>query len=204
MGRKAVDRTIPPDVPKHLLFRGLLRRPRPQQQLKFRVPCAAHIRLFVRALKSVEYAEVFEAADAVEVEQLSTSAITSELIAVSVYTPKGRAFMSGAEVLRLRGEEMAMLGIEVLDALHRVSPTFQRSETAAWRMALKEGAQHPSNFNDALTMYRSCDRVAMSNAVWERPDRYFGLPYCELTDGHQLAYSAAVELVSSLIRSKDG
>jgi hypothetical protein len=202
--KKAVDRSRPPEnVPKHLLFRSLIAVPRPRTPLAFRVTCAAHIPLHVRALKSLEYSEVIEAADLVEIEQLTTSELTAGLVSACVYTPRGRAFGSAREVLGLGGEELAALGLEVLEAIHRVSPVYQRTDADAWRMALKEGAQHRSCFFEALSMYRSCDRVGMNAVAFERPDRYYGLPVRELVDGQLMAYSAAVELVSSIVRSPD-
>ncbi len=193
----------PPDCDKHKLFRSLLRRPRPQQALTFRVTGAEHIQLFVRSLKNLEYAEVFESGDDVELSQLAISTITAELIAATVFTKNHRAFSSADAVMRLSGTEIGQLGKEVLDVVHLISPTYQRSDAQAWKMALKEGAGHASNIYEAMSMYRSCDRVGMDATVYERPDRYFGLPVCELTDGQLMAYAAAVECVSSAIRSPD-
>ena len=157
------------------------------------------MRLFVRALKSIEYAEVFEQEH--EVKQVMTSRVTAGLIATSVVTTRGRAFNSSTEVLGLSDGEVSQFGLEVLRALHAISPTYHHSNVEAWRMALKEGAQHGSNITEALTMYRSCDRVGMNGVAWERPDRYFGLPMCELTDGQLLVYSASVELIGSMLKS---
>lgn len=200
-----IDRSVPPPkCDKRLLFRGLLRRPRPQQALLFRVLGAEHVKLYARGVKGLEYAEAFEAGDDLEVEQLSISTITAALLSITVYTPQGRAFASGDDVLRLSSSEMAQLGSEVLDALHFISPTYQRSNIEAWSVALREGAAHQSNFQEALAMYKSCDRVGMDAVAYERPDRYFGLPMCELTDGHLMVFSAAVKFISDAVRSPDG
>lgn len=212
MAGKKTDRTSPPqEVPKHILFRSLLERPRPRWPLKFRVPCAPDIQLYAVALRGIEHAEALEANEGAEEaqgqadgEQLTVTAIAADLVARAVHTRRGRAFSGAAEVLMLRGDEVAVLGLDVLNALHRISPTYQQSNVDAWRMALKEGAQHPSNFHEALTMYRSCDRVGMNGVAYERPDRYFGMPMCEMTDGHLMAYSAAVELVNNMVKSPDG
>jgi len=202
---KKLDRSRPPtDCKEKFLFRSLLRRPRPQQALNFRVRGAEHIKLYARALKSLEQAEAFEAGDDIELEQLTVSAITAELISLTVYTPRGRAFGSSDDVMRLSGNEIGQLGSEVLNVLHAISPTYSRSDTGAWEMALKKGAQDLSNIHEAMSMYRSCDRVGMDGTVYERPDRYFGLPICELTDGQLMVFSAATKYVADAIRSPDG
>jgi hypothetical protein len=200
-----IDRSSPPPkCDKRFLFRGLIRRPRPQRALSFRVRGAEHIKLYARALKGLEYVEAFEAGDDVEPEHLSISTITAELLSMTVYTASCRAFASGDMVMRLSDNEMSQLGREALDALHFISPTYQRSNLAAWEIALKEGAAHQSNFQEAIAMYKSCDRVGMDGTIHERPDRYYGLPMCELTDGHLMVFSAAVKFISEAVRSPDG
>jgi hypothetical protein len=127
-----------------------------------------------------------------------------EVLSATVFTRKGRAFATAEQAAMLNATEIDTLGKEVLDALHYISPTYQGSDLAAWNIALKEGASHSLNFQEALLMYRSCDRVGMDATVYERPDRYFGLPMCELTDGQLMVFSAAVQFIADAVRSPDG
>lgn len=199
------DRSKPPaDIKPHLLFKGLLRRPRPRKALRFRIRGAEGVQLYARALKSIEKSEAMDLEPDTEVERVGLSLITAELVSMSVWTLRGRAFHTAEQVLQLDGPEISALANEVLDAHHYISPTFRYSDIVAWGTVLKVGAKHPSNLFEAMAMYKSCDRVGMEGIVLARPDHYFGLPMCELTDGQMMAFSSAVDLIKIESRGADG
>ena len=98
--------------------------------------------------------------------------------------------------------EVTLLGNAVFDALSEVSPVYYRSDAAAWDHALKEGARHRTNRHEAVNMFYCCDH-GLTSAPVKRPTRYFGLPGIELTDGHRMAFSAAVDWVKEVSGTAD-
>ena len=202
---KPIDFSKPPEgIPKHKLFRTLLQRPRPKWPLEFRVKGVEHIPLHVVGMRSIEAADLHEGLSEIEIREIRGYESAARVIALCAHTRKGRAFTSAEEVMMLSSLEVNELGWEITRALQYCSPTFRRSDTKAWSLALREGAEHMSNFYESLTMYRSCDRVGMDGVISERPDRYFGIPMCELTDGQLMVFSAAVEAIKIGLRSSDG
>jgi len=194
----------PVGYPKEKLFRKLLELPRPTWPLKFRVEGVPHIRLHVRAIKSIQAADVNDGLLEIEHREVRQYEGAARVISLCVYTDKGRAFTSPDQALRLSESELDQLGSEITVALQHCSPTFRRSDAQSWELALKEGAQHMSNFYESMSMYRSCDRAGMDANLVERPERYFGVPMCELTDGHLMVFSAAIATIKDGIRSVDG
>ncbi len=85
------------------------------------------------------------------------------------------------------------MSAEVRLALDTVSPTYVLSDVAEWHRVLVAGARHPTNWWTVREM-ANCVDVSLGPGqafAHERPDRYFGLPVRELTDGHLMAYRAA-------------
>ena len=185
------------EVPRHLLWRSLLRRPRPRKLLEYRHPAAPTVKLYVVALRGLEDAAIFGdsdgEADFVE-KQLRSSRVIAELVCQTLWTPTQRAFDTSEVVMRMPTSEVTRLGNAVFEALAEISPVYWRCNSDAWTEALKEGAQHPTNRNEAALMYHCCDH-GMTSLPMKRPTRYFGLPGIELTDGQQMAFSAAVDWV---------
>lgn len=77
-----------------------------------------------------------------------------------------------------------------------VCPSACWSRWDNWIARLKEGALSGLNQTAAVAMAESRDMVAHFNAkpsLLPRPERYFGRPACDLTEGQLWAYRAACE-----------
>ena len=122
------------------------------------------------------------------------------LVAASVWLDGERAFDGVADVAALSSAEATELAAEVLAALAIVSPTYAHSDSAAWEAALHQGARAHENIHDAIWLGQCVDTSAGFSVVYTtpRPDRYFGLPIGELTDGHHMAFAAARRVVEEL------
>lgn len=92
---------------------------------------------------------------------------------------------------QLEERELFMLAVAVTSGLNVVSPTMWRCNIDAWRMKLRKGAQHATNVADMMTMAESGEPTYDLGTRQWRPDRYYGAPLCDLTDGQILAYDAA-------------
>lgn len=199
------------EPPSHIapakLFRLLLQRPRARVALAYRFAGAEHVRLFVRALRSGELGEAFDAADHLPIE-LQGSRAMLELVARALVLEGGeRVFVDGLAVAELlEGREADRLALEVCQALAWISPTYARSDTAAWHRVLVTGARDGANLHDAYTLGRCVD-VALGSGfkqVTHRPDRYFGGAIADITDGQWMAFRAARSLVEEASKSGTG
>jgi hypothetical protein len=178
------------------LFRLLLGTPRPHYPLTWRADAAPDIPLHVVALRGLDVEAALEAARAASPGGDHIERFTLEVVALSLHTPDGRAFRSVEEAGALPEDEGRALVAAVLGALAIVSPTFARSDSAAWGRALVEGARTGANINAALAL-GSCVEHGWG-AVTPRPDIFFGLPIVDLTDGQLMAFHAAREVVKGL------
>lgn len=184
---------LPPrDVPPERLFRLLLRRPRPVLPLAFRLPFAPTLALSVRGLTALEDAEVVDV-DAALTEEVRRSEVTRGLMVACLLADGRPAFGSPDEVDALTEDENDALLAAIAPAFNTVSPLRRRIDLDAWQDRLRKGAQHPANINAAATVAAAVHTVVgWSGVVRESaPERYFGLPLADLTDGQLLAYSAA-------------
>lgn len=189
----------PADVTPARLFRLLTQRPRPELPLAYRLRAAPEIPLRVRALRRGEalaagdVAEDFSALPGVRAAHEAFG-----LVAAALLLPSGPAFDSAEQVSALLSEAEAIdLVRHVGAALARCSPIHGRCDSDAWGARLRLGAKDPSNVYDAA-MLGGCVDIAVGagmRVVSMRPDRYFGLPFSELTDGQCMAAQAARAVV---------
>lgn len=180
------------------LFRLLLRTPRPALPIAYRVPGAEHIPLDVRALRPLEEAALIDTV-AAQPEAARAGAFAAQLVAATLWTPKGLAFPSAEAVGQLYSDEADALASAVLAALEVVSPSYRSGDEEAWRLWLGQGARHISNL--ALT-FRLGGCVEVGWRASPRPDWFFGMPIGDLTDGQWMAFRAASEVVAEHQRKK--
>jgi hypothetical protein len=186
---------LPPrDVAPERLFRLLLGRPRPVLPISFRFPWAPAVPLSVRGLTALEYASADDVDPGLP-EAVRRSQVSRRLIAAWLLADGVPAF-SPEDVGALDETEVEALWQAVAPAAGIVSPQFRTADTDAWTEALKKGAAHPSNRALASIIAFSAEVVAGFGVTAQisAPDRYFGLPYADLTDGQIMAYQAAKKL----------
>jgi hypothetical protein len=188
----------PAGVAPAKLFRLLLRRPRPEIAIAHRIRGVEHIPLRVRSLSSADDSDIAEAGEGWG--DAAGSAIAGEFVARALLTNDGPAFASAAEVGALDTHEAMRLALAVKAALDIISPSYTRHDVAAWGKALKDGAKDVRNLTDAIALGGCVDYALgfSTGRVVERPDRYFGLPLAEMTDGQWMAYRAARALVQEM------
>lgn len=83
------------------------------------------------------------------------------------------------------------LALAVVRGLNVVSPAMWRCHVDGWRKVLRDGARHPSNVPDMMTMAESGEPTHDLGTRQWRPDRYYGAALRDLTDGQIMAYDAA-------------
>jgi hypothetical protein len=176
----------PPSDPPDRLFRTLLAW-RPSRPLRTEV---AGFRLRARALSPAEEAAAFDAGAEEELLEVRTSRFQRELLARCLYIGDRPAFASAEEVGLLSGAAIAALAGEAAETLDAIAPTYARSDVAAWRKVLREGAEHIVNVSTTFTL-AGCVDITPGGGHLPRLDRFWGHPAGELLDGHWLAYEAA-------------
>lgn len=183
----------PEDIPAAQLFRLLSTRERPVWPIKYRIGCAPHVPLSVRALRGAE-------ARSVDISARGTLARFGSLLVAALRTADGPAFASVDELGGLTEAELAALVSAVLKALAIVSPTYGAIDRTAWELRLEEGAREPGNIFTAATMAECCDLAVGLGGVARsrRPDRYYGKPVVKLTDAQLLAYRAGCEVIEQM------
>lgn len=165
-------------------FRRWSRIPRPQEPIALRLTVAPEIALHVVAPSAPEAAALDGDAD---------------IIAAVLHAGRGRVFASGADVEQLDGAEFDRLRRAVFVALDACAPVLSLQT----QRELRAGAS--ANGSIAWLMFLSADTVigAMGAvATIERPERYYGVPTCQITDGQLMCYSAAVEYLQELRSSQ--
>ena len=192
----------PADVTPERLFRRLLRRPRPWAPVPYQFP-GTTIPLHVRALTPYEAACAMD----VDVPEAPQAALADQalagLVVASLYEPGGPAFASADQAGRMPQREWARLMTASLTALYGVMPSRQFCKDADWQewtKALTKGAQHPSNLTETIRL-AACHDISVGFAGVarkRRPDRYFGLPDADLTEGQQMAFDAAFNFIENL------
>ncbi|MGK3981310.1 hypothetical protein WMF38_57465 [Sorangium sp. So ce118] len=194
---------VPPaGVSPARLFRILLQRPRAVAPLARRITGAEHVALRVRAISSLDEAAIADAAENAGPNAGSRAA--AELLVRALLTDHGPAFASSADVGALMDFEAMSLAREVRSVLDVISPTYARSDVGAWAATLKKGAYAGVNWAETLAI-GGCVDYAFGFGVGrftERPDRYFGMPLAEMTDGQWMAYRAALDIVEGLKKKK--
>lgn len=118
-----------------------------------------------------------------------SGATTAGIVAAALLSRGAPVFRSGREVMGLPCETFAGLSGAVMAGLGTISPLYGWSNIDAWLTALERGSRHPSNAAARETMRISHDITLGSKAFFlPRPDRFYGLPLCALTDGQLLAF----------------
>lgn len=177
-------RTRPPKPdawPPEKLFRLFLRPGGPRLALP-PMSFAPRVRLWARGLTSREEYAIRDDGE----EMLD------RVVAAATVDRNGPAFASPDHLGALLLTDFEELASAVTEALDVVSPAYIRVDVTAWRETLTEGARHVSNHADVWTIGGAYDWTGGG----EQPDRYFGVPLCNLTDGQLMAYRAALSVVS--------
>ncbi len=182
----------PKDITPARLFRLLCGAPRPRLPLSLRLDVDPDCQLYVCGLRGHEESAAVDAAEGIEPEESRISRILSELIVMSLHTDDGPVFRSVDDMGGLELPEFGALVVEVSARLSVVSPFFARrseDEATQWDNVLEQGARHPSNVNDMVLMAQAVEHGY--GRLTPRPDIYWGIPLCQLTDGQLMAYRAA-------------
>jgi len=182
-----VTRQPPEDIPPEKLFRLITRRPYPVAPIGVRIRGAESIALSVRAITWSEEVEVRDFCSEKE-NSLALAYISKCLMADGE-----QAFSSYEEASMLNESEISRLEPDVVNALSRICPSFFRSDCEAWLSALYAGAKDFSNIH-AVLLASSCLEDGMSGSA-TRPDRFYGMPLLELTEGHVLAFRSACKVI---------
>lgn len=191
----------PSNVAPDALFRLLLRTPRPTLPVVISMPGVAAGGAFsVRAITGTELFGARDQADT-EPEPLRDRVMVAQLIALSLVQGGAPVFTSPAELGQLDEDDYLAVASVVLPAVATISPVYGLSDTAAWESRLVAGAQHRSNQVAAAALADCRERRTLIRVrnkarcyqitTTDRPDRYYGLPLGQLTDGHWLCYRAA-------------
>jgi len=188
----------PADVAPARLFRLLIRTPRPTWPVNYEIPGVEHGPLHVRGLRGLEEADAVDTAESFESLEVRYSRLRSHRIYLALCAEEGLVFRSADEPLLLAPREFDALSRAVEDALLRVSPTYARSHFTTWMKRLEEGAGAPANIAITMSLGR-CIEVGLGHAA-ERPDLYFGIPLCDLTDGQWMAYRAACAVAGRIAK----
>jgi hypothetical protein len=167
----------PIDVTPLELFESLCEL-RPQAPIDFRFAAAPDVPLYARALTDMEWA------------RSRRSGGVGAIVAFALLDDAGPVFSSAADVGLLDAKEHTALCNAVADAHDRIAPTWWRCEMDAWFGQLRIGASQ-STLSRALM--RAFDVTPMGRVI-DHPEWFWGVPSCELNEGHWLVYRAAREL----------
>ena len=180
----------PKDIEPDVLFRILTTRPVPFRKIEHKIYLLDRFELFAKALTS---SEIQRARDEGGVQQIA---------ALSIYCDGERAFETGEEVGSLEFSECSALLDAWGNAFSVICPAMLAPHAALWQEVIYKGAQSFSNFSVVLAMSECCDVAVGSTVVrTPRPDRYYGVPVADLTDGQRMAFSAANKFVNEQIES---
>lgn len=189
----ALSKYPPSDLEPSDLFRRLLLCPRPKYQIRQHIEDRQYT-FDVWAINGLELACILGNK---KPDQPLTQTIgeCSQLIVKCLYSGTVQVFKDTAELGLLRDLEFIQLAENVIDALNHCSPTYNHSDIGAWATQLSIGAAHETNLATTY-MLSDCFDVNMRGKTM-RPDRYFGLPYSQMTDGQWMAYNAACKVVAN-------
>ena len=189
----------PADIDAGLLFR-LHASPSPRYPIAHRLSAIPTVPLYARALTPLEREAVADAARGAP-EGVDATNYAVALFAAVVMTREGRpVFASEDEAGSLGEGEALALYRATRVALDVIAPSFASSHTKAWKASLTQGAR--AHLAIAHRMY-SCSDVTLGYGAsmrTGRPDRYWGKPVCELTDGQVMAFASAFEVVAALLQ----
>lgn len=167
------------------LFRLLIAAPRPTLPIASRIAGLSGA-LSVRAPLSRDALEIIDAAR-------DNREATARIVAAALLYDGQPAFASVEEFGTLTLPEADEIIRDASHALDVIAPVIGRCDGVAWHIKLCIGAKHHTNAAACRalgTAYEVHSGLKHARVV-ERPERYFGVPLCELTDGHWLAFRAA-------------
>ncbi len=122
------------------------------------------------------------------------------LALMALVTPSGRAAISRDHVEELTSAEVTSLAMNIHGALDIISPVYWRHNVRLWRDKLKLGALQGSNLSQLLSIGSCVERG--DGSITMRPDRYYGLPVCEITDAQLLAFDGGYLAYQELTQAK--
>ena len=169
---------------------------RPAWPLALRCAAAPSIALHVVALRGVEVEALLDGARPTGAAKPHYERFRLAVMAAALHTSEGRAFPSPDAAGALLADEADALVDACFAALAICSPTYQRSAVGQWEAALLAGARDPANLHEAVAL-GACVEHGWAGTT-PRPDLWFGCAIGALTDGQQMAYRAAREVVRGL------
>lgn len=171
----------------------MLASPVPSWPVRFRAPGFERFRFEARGLSSLAVDAVTDAL-ADTSESARGARIALDLAVLSLHVDGVPAF-ANAEALGSLPVTLANALVNAThDALEVCSPLYGRSDGGAWHRVLTDGARAAM---DVVSALGGCVDDGPERTT-ERPDRYFGVPLCALTDGQWMAYRAAREVLEGL------
>lgn len=190
-----------PDPPKSLaperLFRLLLSA-RPSLPIPFRFAGLEQHTLTVGALSAQHFADSEDATSHLSGER-RTSWFWAHVISQCLESAGRRVFDDAADVLGLSETQLSALRRDVESTLSVVSPSYSFSNWVTWHARLVVGADHHLNagaYRGLAASYDIGGGIAQPRVI-ERPDRYYGVSLCQLTDAQWMVYRAARALYES-------
>ncbi len=177
--------------PAHLY--RVLTSGQPRWPLTYQPPGLERFKLEARGLSSCEAGHVFDELDRLE-KGVRATAQMLDLVALTLLADGRPAFTSSEQVGGLPTHIVEALGRAVYEALSVCAPLYRSTNDVAWERVLREGAR--ANWRIALALGGSIDEGATR---WiDRPDRFWGRPLIEITDGQWMAYRASRWFVDQL------
>jgi hypothetical protein len=190
--RRSQGPAPPEDVEADHLFRVLAAPAGARLLLDFRLDFAPDVPLWLRGLTGAEDAAAFRSAATDAASGFQGEATARHLIAAALCDSHGAPLLSYGQAGDLTTNELEALGSCVLDGLARISPAYWRCNVDAWNLALKRGAAHFSNIPITIQIGLCHDvNAGLAVSTTPRPDRFYGRPIAQLTDGQLMAFAAA-------------
>lgn len=110
-------------------------------------------------------------------------------VVLSLYIEGGRRVFSYSQLTSLDSRACDGVVATVTEALSTIAPLRAGVDLLAWGATLKRGAE--TGFN-SFQLARVDPCVERRKSGWAtRPDVFFGLPMCQITDGQLMAFDAA-------------
>lgn len=181
---------VPTVVSHAVLFRSLLPL-RPSLPLKFRFRGLPNAELHAQAFSPHEANVVHDEAQCLPESERKDRILAAYVANSLVDSLHRRIFASADEVGSFDESEFHLVSTAVWNALGRVGPLLRHADAEAWHAALCAGAKDPSNAQALYLLSQSYDVAGMSGRILDRPERFWGVPACQLLDGHILVYRAA-------------
>lgn len=113
----------------------------------------------------------------------------TQRVALSLHTESGQRVFSYQQLTSLDSRACDGVVAAVVGVLRHVAPLRATVDLLAWEATLRRGAE--GGFNSFhLSRVEPC--VERRKDSWAtRPDVFFGIPMCQITDGQLMAFDAA-------------